>query len=132
MAGPKTRKKLKKKDINISERVGKGSIEGIDESVQQMISGLGSTAPFIADKEKEIWVIEDNEEPFYVTPESEDFKRMKKEPKDIGAFAGGGRVIKYFNRGGGVYGYNQGGGVNKHQGQYDIQVKKIKGKGKVL
>jgi hypothetical protein len=57
---------------------------------------------------------------------------LKKEPKDIGAFAGGGRVIKYFNRGGGVYGYNQGGGVNKHQGQYDIQVKKIKGKGKVL
>ena len=69
------------------------------------------------EKEDEIWVVEDFEEPYYITPDSEDFKRMKKEPKDIGAFAGGGRVIKYFNRGGGVY---------------DIQVKKIKGKGKVL
>ncbi len=122
MVGPKKKKKLKKKDkdTNISERVELG--------LPFVAGGLLGAAG----KDKELWVIEDNEEPFYVTPESEDFKRMKKEPKDIGAFAGGGRVIKYFNRGGGVYGYNQGGGVNKHQGQYDIQVKKIKGKGKVL
>ena len=83
-------------------------------------------------KEDEIWVIEANEEPFFITPESDDFKRMAKEPDFQRAFAGGGKVIRYFNEGGGVYGYNQGGGVNKHQGQYDIQVKKIKGKGKVL
>ena len=121
MAGPKTRKKLKKKDKD-------------DVAIAGGILGTipGAVDYFPDDKEKEIWVIEDNEEPFYVTPESEDFKRMVKEPTDIGAYAGGGRVIKYFNRGGGVYGYNQGGGVNKHQGQYDIQVKKIKGKGKVL
>ena len=56
---------------------------------------------------------------------------MKKEPEDIGFF-GGGKVMRYFNEGGGVYGYFHGGGVNKNQGQYDIQVKKIKGKGKVL
>ena len=51
MAGPKKKKKLKKKkkkDTNISERVKKGLIEGTDESVQQMISGLGSTTPFLA------------------------------------------------------------------------------------
>jgi len=115
-------KKKKKKDKikkQVEKQVEEGTWEGATEGLQNM-------------KEKEVWVIEDFEEPYYVTPESEDFKRMKKEPKDIGAFAGGGRVIKYFNRGGGVYGYNQGGGVNKHQGQYDIQVKKIKGKGKVL
>ena len=107
MAGPKTRKKLKKKDTNISERVNKG-------------------------EKGEIWVVEDFEEPYYITPDSEDFKRMAKEPDFQRAFAGGGKVIRYFNEGGGVYGYNQGGDVNKHQGQYDIQVKKIKGKGKVL
>ena len=48
------------------------------------------------------------------------------------AMAGGGKVMRYYNEGGGVYGYFHGGGVNKNQGQYDIQVKKIKGKGKVL
>ena len=119
MAGPKKKKKLKKKDND-------------DVAIAGILGTIPGAIDYLPDKEKELWVIEDNEEPFYVTPESEDFKRKKKEPKDIGAFAGGGRVIKYFNRGGGVYGYNQGGGVNKHQGQYDIQVKKIKGKGKVL
>ena len=84
-------------------------------------------------KEDEIWVIEANERPFYITPESEDFKRMAKEPDFQSAFAGGGKVIRYFNEGGGVYGYSHGvSEENKYQGQYDIQVKKIKGKGKVL
>ena len=103
----KKNKNEKDEGINISERVNKG-------------------------EKGEIWVVEDFEEPYYITPDSEDFKRMAKEPDFQRSFAGGGTVIKYFNRGGGVYGYNQGGGVNKHQGQYDIQVKKIKGKGKVL
>jgi len=115
MAGPKIRKKLKKKDkeyedINISERVGKGE--------------AGQPA-------EELWVIEGNEEPFYITPDSEDFKKMAKEPDFVRAYSGGGKVVRYFNEGGGIYGYNRGGGVNKHQGQYDIQVKKIK-KGKIL
>ena len=74
----------------------------------------------------EVWMMGDE---IYETTE-EDRKRMSREP--VEAMAGGGKVMRYFNEGGGVYGYFHGGGVDKHQGQYDIQVKKIKGKGKVL
>ena len=111
MAGPKTRKKLKKKDKELQP-----------DKTDKMKAGQPA---------EELWVIEGNEEPFYITPDSEDFKRMAKEPDFVRAYSGGGKVVRYFNEGGGIYGYNRGGGVNKHQGQYDIQVKKIK-KGKIL
>ena len=120
----KSKEREKKKRTNISKRVKEGSIEGIDEAVQQMISGLGSTAPFIEDKE--LWMMGDK------TYETTAKERKKMERTEDEAMADGGKVMRYYNEGGGVYGYNHGGGVNKHQGQYDIQVKKIKGKGKVL
>ena len=52
MAGPKKKKKLKKKDkgINISERVKKGSIEGSDEALAGIIGAIAGTAPFIGGK----------------------------------------------------------------------------------
>ena len=103
--------KKKDKDTNISERVGLGE-KGLPKELVE---------------DKEVWMMGDE---VYETTE-EDRKRMRKEPEDIGLF-GGGRTMRYFNEGGGVYGYFHGGGVDKNQGQYDIQVKKIKGKGKVL
>ena len=74
----------------------------------------------------EVWMMGDKT---YETTE-EERKKMEKTPEE--AMAGGGKVMRYYNEGGGVYGYFHGGGVDKNQGQYDIQVKKIKGKGKVL
>ena len=116
MAGPKTRKKLKKKDkgINISERVELG--------LPFLAGGLLGAAG----EDKELWMMGD--ETYETT--AEDRARMTRDPEQ--AMSGGGKVMRYYNEGGGVYGYFHGGGVNKNQGQYDIQVKKIKGKGKVL
>ena len=117
----KSKEREKKKRTNISERVKKGLIEGSDEALAAI---LGTYAGAIDDKE--LWMMGDKT---YETT-AEERKKMEKTPEE--AMAGGGKVMRYYNEGGGVYGYNHGGGVNKHQGQYDIQVKKIKGKGKVL
>ena len=116
MAGPKKKKKLKKKD--------KKDDVAIAAMIGTVAGAIGSTLPFIEDKE--LWVMGDKT---YETTE-EERKKMEKTPEE--AMAGGGKVMRYYNEGGGVYGYFHGGGVNKNQGQYDIQVKKIKGKGKVL
>ena len=119
MAGPKKKRKLKK-DTPKKRR------DELMESINRIVEEEGRVPEF--DKEKaEVWMMGDE---VYETTE-EDRKRMRKEPEDIGLF-GGGRTMRYFNEGGGVYGYFHGGGVDKNQGQYDIQVKKIKGKGKVL
>ena len=119
MAGPKKKKKLKKKDKS--------------KEILKATEGLGSTAPFLAGgllgaagEDKELWMMGDKT---YETT-AEERKAMEKTPEE--AMAGGGKVLRYYNEGGGVYGYFHGGGVDKNQGQYDIQVKKIKGKGKVL
>jgi hypothetical protein len=117
MAGPKTRKKLKKKDKDKDDAA-------IAAMLGTIPGAIGSTLPFIEDKE--LWMMGDKT---YETTE-EERKAMEKTPEE--AMAGGGKVMRYYNEGGGVYGYSHGGGVNKHQGQYGIQVKKIKGKGKAL
>ena len=104
----------------LKENTPKKKREELMESIER-VRAVEAAAP------TEVWMMGDE---VYETTE-EDRKRMKKEPQDIGFF-GGGKVMRYFNEGGGVYGYSHGGGVNKHQGQYGIQVKKIKGKGKVL
>ena len=124
MAGPKTRKKLKKKDTNISERVKKGLIEGSDEAIAAMLGTIPGAVDYLPD-DKELWMMGDKT---YETT-AEDRARMTRDPEE--AMAGGGKVMRYYNEGGGVYGYFHGGGVDKNQGQYDIQVKKIK-KGKIL
>ena len=114
MAGPKTRKKLKKKD------------KDKDDVAMAAILGTIPGAIDYFPEDKELWMMGDKT---YETTE-EERKKMEKTPEE--AMAGGGKVMRYYNEGGGVYGYFHGGGVNKNQGQYDIQVKKIKGKGKVL
>ena len=106
----KERKKSKKKEKKQQELI---------DSIER-VTKLEAAAP------SEIWMMEN--EIYEAT--DEDKKRMSREP--VEAMAGGGKVMRYFNEGGGVYGYFHGGGVDKNQGQYDIQVKKIKGKGKVL
>ena len=105
----------------LKENTPKKKREELMESIER-VRKVEAAAP------SEVWMMGDE---VYETTE-EDRKRMKKEPQDIGFFGGGEKVMRYFNEGGGVYGYSHGGGVNKHQGQYGIQVKKIKGKGKVL
>ena len=102
-----------------------------EKKQQELIDSIERVTKLEAAAPSEVWMMgagEAAEEIYEVT--DEDKKRMSREP--VEAMAGGGKVMRYFNQGGGVYGYNHGGGVNKHQGQYDIQVKKIKGKGKVL
>ena len=106
----KERKKSKEKEKRQEELI---------KSIERLTK-LEAAAP------SEIWMMEN--EIYEAT--DEDKKRMSREP--VEAMAGGGKVMRYFNEGGGVYGYFHGGGVDKNQGQYDIQVKKIKGKGKVL
>jgi len=106
----KERKKSKEKEKRQEELI---------KSIER-VTKLEAAAP------SEIWMMEN--EIYEAT--DEDKKRMSREP--VEAMAGGGKVMRYFNEGGGVYGYFHGGGVDKNQGQYDIQVKKIKGKGKVL
>tara|TARA_B100000029_G_C17357535_1_gene881298 strand:- start:387 stop:632 length:246 start_codon:yes stop_codon:yes gene_type:complete len=69
---------------------------------------------------KELWMMDDK---IYET-DLDIMKDMERTPEQ--AMMGGGKVMRYFH-GGGVLPLD-----NKHQGQYDIQVKKIKGKGKVL
>ena len=118
MAGPKKKRKLKKKKkkdegINISERVELG--------LPFLAGGLLGAAG----KDKELWMMGDK------TYETTAEERKKMERTEEEAMAGGGKVMRYYNEGGGVYGYSHGGGVDKNQGQYDIQVKKIK-KGKIL
>ena len=108
------KKKKKDKGINISERVELG--------LPFLAGGLLGAAG----EDKELWMMGD--ETYETT--AEDRARMTRDPEQ--AMSGGGKVMRYYNEGGGVYGYFHGGGVNKNQGQYDIQVKKIKGKGKVL
>ena len=112
MAGPKKKKKLKKDTL-------KKKREELMESIER-VREVEAAAP------TEVWMMGDE---IYETTE-EDRKKMSIQPEE--AMAGGGKVMRYYNEGGGVYGYFHGGGVNKNQGQYDIQVKKIKGKGKVL
>jgi hypothetical protein len=112
MAGPKKKKKLKK-DTPKKRR------EELMESIER-VREVEAAAP------TEVWMMGDE---IYETTD-EDRKKMSIQPEE--AMAGGGKVMRYYNEGGGVYGYFHGGGVNKNQGQYDIQVKKIKGKGKVL
>jgi|TARA_Y100000034_G_scaffold7709_1_gene8493 hypothetical protein len=113
----KEREKKKKKD---KDDVAMAAMLGI---VPGAIEGalLGA-----AGEDKELWMMGDK------TYETTAKERKKMERTEDEAMADGGKVMRYYNEGGGVYGYNHGGGVNKHQGQYDIQVKKIKGKGKVL
>ena len=116
-SGPKKKKKLKK-DTPKKRR------EELMESIER-VREVEAAAP------TEVWMMGDE---IYETTD-EDRKKMSIQPEE--AMAGGGKVMRYYNEGGGVYGYSHGYpyGVseeNKHQGQYDIQVKKIKGKGKVL
>ena len=94
--------KKKDKDTNISERVGLGE-KGLPKELVE---------------DKELWMMGDE---IYETT-AEDRARMTRDPEQ--AMMGGGKVMRYFD-GGGVE------SPNKLQGQYDIQVKKIKGKGKV-
>jgi len=104
MSGPKKKKKLKKKDND-----------------DVAIAGILGTIPGAIDyfpEDKELWMMGDE---IYETT-AEDRARMTRDPEQ--AMMGGGKVMRYFD-GGGVE------SPNKHQGQYDIQVKKIKGKGKV-
>jgi len=88
------------------------------ETILDIGGVIGSTLPFIDKDQKEIWMMADE---IYETT-AEDRARMTRDPEQ--AMMGGGKVMRYFH-GGGVE------SPNKHQGQYDIQVKKIKGKGKV-
>jgi hypothetical protein len=113
MAGPKKKKKLKKKDTPKKRR------EELMESIER-VREVEAAAP------TEVWMMGDE---VYETTD-EDRKRMSIQPEE--AMAGGGKVMRYYNEGGGVYGYFHGEDVDKNKGQYDIQVKKIKGKGKVL
>ena len=110
-SGPKKKKKLKK-DTPKKRR------EELMESIER-VREVEAAAP------TEVWMMGDE---IYETTD-EDRKKMSIQPEE--AMAGGGKVMRYYNEGGGVYGYFHGGGVNKNQGQYDIQVKKIK-KGKIL
>ena len=112
MAGPKEKKKLKKDTL-------KKKREELMESIER-VREVEAEAP------TEVWMMGDE---VYETTD-EDRKRMSIQPEE--AMAGGGKVMRYYNEGGGVYGYFHGEDVDKNKGQYDIQVKKIKGKGKVL
>ena len=103
----------------LKENTPKKKREELMESIER-VRKVEAAAP------TEVWMMGDE---IYETTE-EDRKKMSIQPEE--AMAGGGKVMRYYNEGGGVYGYFHGGGVDKNQGQYDIQVKKIKGKGKVL
>ena len=96
-----------------------------DVAIAAILGTIPGAIDYFPD-DKELWMMGDKT---YETT-AEDRARMTRDPEQ--AMSGGGKVMRYYNEGGGVYGYFHGGGVNKNQGQYDIQVKKIKGKGKVL
>ena len=96
-----------------------------DVAIASILGTIPGAIDYFPD-DKELWMMGDKT---YETT-AEDRARMTRDPEQ--AMSGGGKVMRYYNEGGGVYGYSHGGGVNKNQGQYDIQVKKIKGKGKVL
>ena len=106
MSGPKKKKKLKKKNK-----------DNDDVAIAAMLGTIPGSIDYFPDN-KELWIMGDKT---YETTE-EERKKMETTPEQ--AMMGGGKVMRYFH-GGGVE------SPNKHQGQYDIQVKKIKGKGKV-
>ena len=113
--GRTSKKKLNKKKKNDND----------DVAIAAILGTIPGAIDYFPD-DKELWMMGDKT---YETT-AEDRARMTRDPEQ--AMSGGGKVMRYYNEGGGVYGYFHGGGVNKNQGQYDIQVKKIKGKGKAL